>query len=197
MPTPTRAALYLRVSTAEQTTENQAPDLHRLAAARGWQAVEYRETASGARDDRPQLAAVMDAARRGQVGAVVVWSLSRLHRSMAATVGDVLELDRLGVAVVSVRESWLDTSGPTRGLLVAIFGWLYEAERAELVARTKAGLARARAQGKRLGRAPASPLKLAAGLARVAEGQSIRQAAKAVGLSPEALRRRVRSADRP
>jgi DNA invertase Pin-like site-specific DNA recombinase len=86
----TRCALYLQVSTAEQTTDHQAPDLHRLAAARGWQAVEYRATGSGARDDRPQLAAVMEAARRGEVGAVVVWPLSRLHRSMAATVRDVL-----------------------------------------------------------------------------------------------------------
>lgn len=167
-----RAALYLRVSTDRQTEENQAPDLHRIAAARGWEAVEYRETASGTRDDRPELARVMEAARRGEVVAVVVWSLSRLHRSMARTVRDVLELDRLGVAVVSHRETWLDTSGPARGLLVAIFGWLYEQERAELVARTRAGLDRARRQGKAIGRPRVPPTLLEEAAARVERGAS-------------------------
>jgi DNA invertase Pin-like site-specific DNA recombinase len=117
-----RAALYLRVSTDEQTIENQRGDLERLVSARGWGPVFFEETASGTRDDRPELAPMMDAARRGEVTAVAVWSLSRMHRSMARTVRDVLELDRLGIAVVSHREAWLDTSGPARGLLVAIFG---------------------------------------------------------------------------
>ena len=185
----TRAALYLRVSTEDQTEENQAPDLHRIAAARGWEPVEYREKASGTRDDRPELARVMEAARRGEVGALVVWSLSRLHRHQGRTIRDVLELDRLGVVVVSHRETWLDTGGPMRGLLLSIFAWFYEYERAELVARTKAGLDRARRQGKRLGQRPASPLALALALQRVQEGASLRAAAEEAGVGLATLHR--------
>jgi DNA invertase Pin-like site-specific DNA recombinase len=71
---------------------------------------------------------------------------------MVGNLADVLELDRIGVTVVSVRESWLDTGGPVRSLLIAIFSWVAEQERARLIERTKAGLAAARRKGKRLGR---------------------------------------------
>jgi DNA invertase Pin-like site-specific DNA recombinase len=203
----TRAALYLRVSTAEQDEENQAPDLHRIAAARGWEAVEYRETGTGSTDARPELARVMEAARRGEVAAVVVWSLSRLHRHMGSTVRDVQELDRLGVAVVSHRETWMDTGGPHRSLLVAIFGWLYEQERAELIVRTRAGLARVereeateagrerrRAAGKRaVGRPRASSILLHGAADAVASGIAVRDAARVRGLSEATLRRFLRS----
>jgi DNA invertase Pin-like site-specific DNA recombinase len=64
----------------------------------------------------------------------------------------ILDLDRLGVQVVSVREPWLDTSGPVRFLLVAIFGWISEQERLRISERTRAGLDRARRRGVRLGR---------------------------------------------
>jgi len=194
---PPRAACYLRISTSGQDEENQAPDLHRICDARGWEPIEYREVASGARDDRPELARVMDAARRGEIAGVVVWSLSRLHRSMARTVRDVLELDRLGVAVVSHRETWLDTTGPARGLLVAIFGWLFEQERAELIARTRAGLDRARRTGTRsgrpIGRPRASRVLLHAAADLVAAGSPIRAAARAKGVRETTLRRFMRS----
>jgi putative DNA-invertase from lambdoid prophage Rac len=92
----------------------------------------------------------------------------------------------------SFREPWLDTSGPVRPLLVAIFGWVAEQERARLIERTRAGLVRARAQGKRLGAPPVSPLKVAAALARVEQGASLRQAAKLAGISDRTLRRALR-----
>ncbi len=91
----------------------------------------------------------------------------------------VLELDRLGIQVVSVREPWLDTSGPVRSLLVAIFSWVAEQERAQLVARTKAGLTRARARGIRLGR-PAARVDVARARELRAGGLSIRAVAKAL-----------------
>ncbi len=202
----TRAALYLRVSTDEQTEENQVPDLHRIAAARGWEAVEFRETGTGSTDARPGLARVMEAARRGEVRAVVVWSLSRLHRHMSNTVRDVQELDRLGVAVVSHRETWMDTTGPHRSLLVAIFGWLYEQERAELIVRTRAGLARVeheeaderkrearRAAGKlAIGRPRASVVMLHAATDLVRSGASVRDAARTKGVAEATLRRWLR-----
>jgi len=99
------------------------------------------------------------------------------------------ECDRLGVPVLSVRESWLDTSGPVRPLLVCIFGWVAEQERSDLIGRTKAGLERARAQGKRLGRPPASPILLHSARDLVAAGMPVEQAAKSKGLSRSSLRR--------
>jgi DNA invertase Pin-like site-specific DNA recombinase len=184
----TTAALYARVSTAEQTTANQVDELHRLATARGWEPALYEEKESAAKR-RPILDRLMDDARRGKVRAVVVWALDRLDRNMLACLSRVVELDRLGVPVVSVREPWLDTSGPTRSLLVAVFGWVAEQERARLIERTRAGLDRARREGKRLGRPRTSSVLLHAAAEMVAHGEPVAAAARAKGVSRAALRR--------
>jgi hypothetical protein len=73
---------------------------------------------------------------------------------MVSNLQAVLDLDRCGVQVVSIREPWLDTGSAVRPLLIAIFGWVAEQERVTIVARTKAGLERARRSGARLGRPP-------------------------------------------
>jgi len=185
-----RAALYLRVSKDEQHAENQRDELERLARARGWEPVWFEEPpASGSKMDRPELGRMLEAVRRGEVGAVVVWALDRLGRSMVATFALVVELDRLGCVVASVREAWLDTSGPVRPLLLAIFTWAAEQERARLIERTKAGLARARRQGVPLGRPRLPPASVAAALERVRTGESVSQAARAAGVSRRALYR--------
>jgi putative DNA-invertase from lambdoid prophage Rac len=124
--------------------------VRQLALARGFEPVIYEEVESAAKA-RPVLDRMLADVRAGRVQAVAVWALDRLHRSMVG-IQTVLELDRLGVPVLSVREGWLDTSGPVRPLLVAIFGWVAEQERTRLIERTKAGLERARREGKRLGR---------------------------------------------
>lgn len=188
-----RCGLYLRVSTDRQTVENQRAEVERLVLARGYEPVVYEEVESAAKA-RPVLDRLLADVRRGELGAVAAWALDRLHRSMIGAIQTVLELDRLGVPVISVREAWLDTSGPVRPLLVAIFGWVAEQEREQLKARTRAGLERARREGKRLGRVPASPLKVAAALARIHEGASIREAARAVGLNRETVRRAAAAA---
>lgn len=187
----TTAALYARVSTEHQTTANQLDDLQRLAVARGWTPVLYEEKESAAKR-RPVLDRLMDEARRGKVRAVVVWALDRLDRNMLACLARVVELDRLGVTVVSVREPWLDTSGPTRSLLVAVFGWVAEQERARLIERTRAGLDRARREGRHIGRPRASAVMLHAAADLVAAGSSIRAAARAKGLPEATLRRFLR-----
>lgn len=153
MPTTSkpRAALYLRVSTADQSVENQREELEQLAEARGYEPQAYVETESAAKA-RPVLERMLEDARAGRVRAVLVWSLDRLHRSMKGSIDTVLELDSIGVRVISLRESWLDTSGPVRSLLVAIFGWVAEQERIRIGERTRAGLAQAKRKGKRLGR---------------------------------------------
>jgi DNA invertase Pin-like site-specific DNA recombinase len=146
-----RIALYLRVSTDEQTTENQRPEVEQLAGQRGTIVATYEERASS-KKARPEYERMLKAARRGSFDVLVIWALDRFGRSMHANVGDLLELDRVGVQVVSVKEQWLDTSGPTRSLLVAIFSWVAEQEHARLVERTKAGMVRAKRAGKRIGR---------------------------------------------
>jgi len=153
------AAVYLRVSTDKQTTENQEPDVRRLVEARGgpgaWDEVTvYRETMSAAKD-RPEFDAMMEAARLGRFKTLYVWSLDRFGRSMFVNLRDLTALaDRFGVTVVSVREGWVEqTADPMlKKLLLAIFGWVAEHERDRLKARTLAGIDRARAQGKTLGR---------------------------------------------
>jgi DNA invertase Pin-like site-specific DNA recombinase len=182
-----RAAVYQRVSTDRQFTENQRPELLQLAKARGLEVVEtYEETASAAKQ-RDAFDAMMRHAHAGRFDTLLVWSLDRFGRSMTGNLNAVLELDRLGVRVVSVREPWLDTSGPVRALLVAIFGWVAEQERTRLIERTRAGVARARREGKTLGR-PAAKVDLDEVRVLVeVRGMSLRKAAKQLGVSAATL----------
>jgi DNA invertase Pin-like site-specific DNA recombinase len=182
------AALYLRVSQAGMNSSNQLAEVTQLARARGYEPVVYEEVESAAKA-RPVFERVMEDARAGRVQAVVVWALDRLHRSMTGALNTVLECDRLGVPVLSVRESWLDTSGPVRPLLVCIFGWVAEQERSRLISRTKAGLERARAQGKRLGRPPASRILLHSARDLVAAGMPVSEAARRKGLARSTLQK--------
>jgi hypothetical protein len=114
-----RAGLYLRVSSDRQSAENQFTEVRQLAVSRGFEPVVYEEVERAAKA-RPVLDRLLADVRAGRVQAVAVWALDRLHRSMTGAIKTVLELDRLGVPVLSVREGWLDTSGPVRPLLVAI-----------------------------------------------------------------------------
>jgi DNA invertase Pin-like site-specific DNA recombinase len=151
-PNAKRAAFYLRVSTHEQTTANQIPALEQIARARGLEVVEvFKETESAAKA-RPEFDRMMQAAHRGEFGTLLIWALDRLGRSMIGNVQDVTKLDRWGVNVISYTESWLELGGPMRGLILAIFSTFAEAERSRLIERTIAGQARARAEGKSIGR---------------------------------------------
>jgi putative DNA-invertase from lambdoid prophage Rac len=172
-----RAALYLRVSTDEQSTDNQRPELEQLARVRGLEIVAVYEEQASAAKTRERFDAMRADAHRGAFDVLLVWALDRFGRSMVGNLGAVLELDRRGVQVVSAREAWLDTGGPTRNLLVAIFSWVAEQERAQLIARTNAGLERARRRGVRLGRPRA---RVDVGLAQrlASEGLSQREIAK-------------------
>jgi DNA invertase Pin-like site-specific DNA recombinase len=181
-PSTKRAAVYLRVSCDRSTVQNQRTAVEQMALARGFEVEVYEEVESAVKH-RPVFERMLADTRAGRIQAVAVVALDRLHRSTTGAINTVLEFDRRGVQVLSVRESWLDTSGPVRPLLVAIFGWGAEQERAVLVERTLAGLARARRQGKVRGRLPASPVKVAAALALVGHGVSLRGAARASGLA--------------
>jgi putative DNA-invertase from lambdoid prophage Rac len=186
-----RAALYLRVSTGQQTTDNQRPDLIQLAKARGFEIVALFEETISAAKARPAYDKMLLSAHRGEFEALLIWSLDRFGRSLVGNLQAVVELDRIGVQIVSVREPWLDTSGPVRGLLVAIFSWCAEQERVRLIERTRAGLDRARRQGKRIGRPPVS-IDPKRALAMRGQGMSIRQVALALGVGSATLHRALR-----
>ena len=150
-----RAAIYCRVSSDAQTVDNQLLELAAYIAARQWTlAGEFRdEGVSGSKDRRPALDKLMTEARRGKVDVICVWSLDRFGRSLAHVVTAVQELHERGVAFVSLKEG-LDLSTAAGRLQLHILSALGEFERARLIERTKAGLARARRQGTRLGRRP-------------------------------------------
>lgn len=190
MTTKTMAALYVRVSTTGQTTENQLPALVQLAEARGWQPVVYEEVGSAVKH-RPVFEKMLAAAKRGEIRAVGVVALDRLGRSMLGILKTVDSLTQVGCTVTSLREPWLDTAGPLRDVLTALVGWLAQEERRILIARTHEGLARARRQGKRLGRPRASSILLSGAADLVKAGVPVAEAARRKGVKRSTLRRHL------
>lgn len=183
-----RAVAYIRVSTEQQTVDNQRPALEAMARARGWDLEWVEETASGA-SVRPALDALCERARRGEFAAVLVWAVDRLGRNMAEVVNRVHALDAAGVVLLSHQEPWLDTSGPTRSLLLSIFAWVAQQERERLSQRVKAGLKRTK---KRLGRPQMSPSACAAAAGAYIEGESLQKCAERYGMAKTTLWRYVK-----
>jgi DNA invertase Pin-like site-specific DNA recombinase len=179
-----KAAMYARVSTLDQEPENQLRELRRYAEARGWQAVEYVDKGvSGACESRPALDELVKAARRRRFDTLVVWRLDRLGRNLRHLIMLLDELTALGVGFVSLGEG-IDTSTPAGRLQLHILGAIAEFERARIAERVRLGVARAKAQGKRLGRPRrrASDEEIAA-LAHL----PLRQAASLLGVSKSFL----------
>lgn len=151
-----RAAIYARVSTSDQNTENQLIRLREVAARAGWAIVQtYTETASGAKRSRPALDAMMADAARRKFDVVMAWDVSRLGRSLRDLV-DMFETLRALKVDLFLEQQALDTSTPAGRALLQMSGVFAEFERAMIVERTKAGLAHARAKGVHRGRPPAS-----------------------------------------
>lgn len=194
----TRAALYVRVSTREQTMANQERELRRWADRLGLQVLTcYSDTASGARSGRSALTEVLTGGHRREFDTLLIWSLDRLTREgIGATARYLDQLRRGGVRVMSYQEPWLDTGGPVGDLLVAIFAWIARQERERLGERVRAGLARARAQGVRFGR-PARDLDLEDVRRRRAAGQAWRTIARALKIPSRTLRRRAKAGQNP
>ena len=136
------AAVYLRVSTDKQDEMNQEPSCRRICEARGWTPVLYREVETGTgKRKRAQWDRVLEAARTGQVAAVVVYSIHRIGRKRVQIARDLATLSRYGVAICSVNEKFLDVDSspemaPMRDMLIQWWGWFAEREHAEIVTRT-------------------------------------------------------------
>ena len=152
MASPTRVALYARVSTGEQTSENQLIELRRYAEARGWVVhKEFSDCISGARDSRPALDQLQLDARRRKFDLLVVWRLDRLGRNLRHLIMFLDEMSAIGVGFVSLAEA-IDTSTPAGRLQLHILGAIAEFERCRIGERVRLGIARAKAQGRRMGR---------------------------------------------
>lgn len=187
-----KVAVYARVSTADQTSENQLRELRQYVQARGWSAVEYIDHGvSGAKDRRPALDQLISDVRRHKVQAVVCWRLDRLGRNLRHLVMLLDDWQSRGVAFVTLGEG-IDTSTAAGRLVAGVLGSIAEFERARIQERIMAGLARARAQGTRIGRPRATPLP-----ADAPTGLTVRQAATMWGVSKSTAARRLRENEVP
>jgi DNA invertase Pin-like site-specific DNA recombinase len=181
-----RVGVYARVSTTDkgQDPELQLGPLREFAQARGWTIYqEYVDHGvSGATERRAALDDLLHAARRREVDVILVWKLDRFARSLRHLILTLGELEALGVAFVSLTES-IDLTTPTGRLLVHVLGALGEFERDLIGERVRAGVARARAKGRQLGR-PQKIFHRDQVEKLRAEGASFRQIAKQLGISP-------------
>ncbi len=184
-----RVAIYARVSTADQTAENQLLDLRRHCAVNGWTVVEeFVDTGvSGAQADREHLGRLMEAVRRGRVDRVLVWRFDRFARSMPHLVAALEEFRRGGVEFTSRCEG-IDTGTPHGKMVYHFLAAIAEFERELIIERIHSGLRRARSEGKRLGRCPIPESKAAEVLALRGTG-SVRAIAARVGLSKSLVQR--------
>ena len=185
-----RIGLYLRVSTAEQTTDNQRRELEFVAERHGWLVVATFEDAgiSGAkgRHQRPGLDSLMKAVARREIDMVAAWSVDRLGRSLTGLLELLTELHAKKVDLY-LHQQGLDTSTPSGRAMFQMMGVFAEFERAMIRERVSAGLARAKEKGTHLGRrftedTKEGSRKIKAALAMRAKGIGIRKIAREVGL---------------
>jgi DNA invertase Pin-like site-specific DNA recombinase len=192
MRKPRRAAIYLRVSTDGQTTDNQRRELERVAEHRGWQldGVYLDHGVSGAkgRDKRPSFDRLCKDAVRGKFEVIAAWSVDRLGRSLQDLVGFLGEVHASGVDLY-LHQQAIDTTTPAGQALFQMMGVFAEFERAMIRERVNAGLARARAQGKRLGRPRVDPAAEARVREFLAAGHGIQKSAKLAGVGVSTAQR--------
>jgi DNA invertase Pin-like site-specific DNA recombinase len=186
-----RAALYLLVSTLDQHPETQLYDLRQMAQQRGYQIIEeYTDRVSGARARRQGLDALMRDARRGRFEVLLVWASDRIARSVKHFLEVLDELNRLNIEFVSFREQ-IDTGGPLGRAGVVLIGAIAELERNLIVERVRAGMRRARLEGRHIGRKPLE-LDRNAILRDRQRGQSLGQLAKSYRVSRATIHRVLR-----
>jgi DNA invertase Pin-like site-specific DNA recombinase len=185
-----RVALYLRVSTEEQTTTNQRLELEAWASQCGHTVSEVYEdhAISGTKssDQRPALSRLLKDAVRRRFDMVAVWAVDRLGRSLTDLLNTLQTLKQSKVGLF-LHQQGIDTSTAAGNAFFQMLGVFAEFERAIIVERVNAGIARAKTSGTRSGRPIGRPAlktkKLNAARAALADGQSIRAAALAAGIS--------------
>ncbi len=158
-----RIAIYTRVSTGKQDTENQAVQLREFAAKQGWQVTqEFTDVVSGMKSekDRPQFKRLFEAASTRQFDLVLFWALDRFSREgVLPTLHHLQRLDGYGVAWRSFTEQYLDSTGIFKDAVISIMATIAKQENIRRSERILAGLARTKALGTRLGRPRVSDRK--------------------------------------
>ena len=177
------AVIYARVSTADQTTGNQTLELQKVAKRNGWtvEAV-FEEQISGAKKTRPALQRLLQGVVRKEFDVVMVWDVSRLGRSLNHLVELLEEFHTKGVNLY-FHQQGIDTTTPSGKMMFQMCGVFAEFERSILQERVKAGLSRARASGKRLGRPSVPPITVKKIQTLRASGLSYRAIARKTGVS--------------
>ena len=183
-----RAALYCRISTADQSCTRQERDLTAFAARAGYEVISvFKETGSGAKLDRAERKEVMALAQRREIDAVLVTELSRWGRSTLDLLHTLQQLETWRVSVIAMNGLAFDLSTPHGRMMATIIAGIAEFERELIQERIRSGIAAAKARGKRLGRQPGERPKsdrfAPKVLTLIAEGQSYRRIARELGLS--------------
>jgi DNA invertase Pin-like site-specific DNA recombinase len=172
----------------DQHPETQLHDLRQMAAQRGYEVIqEYTDRISGVKARRPGLDELMRDGRRGRFDVILVWSCDRIARSTRHLLEVLDEFNRLNIEFVSFRES-IDTSGPLGRAIVVIIGAIAELERNLIIERVRAGMRRARLEGRHIGRNPLVLDHEAIHRERC-QGQSLRQIARCHRISTATVRR--------
>lgn len=172
------AAIYARVSTEGQFPENQLSELRAVSDRAGWAiAAEYVDTASGATAKRTGLEQMLADAARRKFDTLLCWDVSRLGRSLRDLV-DIFETLRALKIDLVIHQQGIDTQTPAGIAMMQMSGVFAQFERAMIVERTKAGMARARARGAQIGRAPAGDGTVAAIRSLRAQGLSMDRIAR-------------------
>jgi DNA invertase Pin-like site-specific DNA recombinase len=180
----------MRVSTVDQHPETQLNDLRQMAGQRGLEIVaEYTDRISGTKAKRPGLDQMMTDARRGKFDVVLVWASDRIARSVKHFLDVLDELNRIGVDYVSFREN-IDTAGPLGRAIIVIVSAVAELERSLIVERVRAGMRRAKLEGRHIGRRPLD-LDREAILRDHRLGQSLGKIAREQGISRATVHRVV------
>src|SRR5580704_14939428 len=187
-----RVALYLRVSTSDQTVENQRRELRAIAERHGWQVVaEFADegiSGTKGREKRPGYDRLCKGIARREFDQVAAWSVDRLGRSLQDLVAFLGELHAKGVDLY-LHQQGLDTGSPAGRAMFQMLGVFSEFERAMIVERVKAWLSRAKSQGKRLGRRPASADVVERIRTELVTGAGILKTAKALGVGTGTVHR--------
>jgi DNA invertase Pin-like site-specific DNA recombinase len=193
-----RVAIYARTSTDDgrQELSNQTRELHAHAERMGWKVVgEYLDQISGRKSERPQFQAAMKDARKRKFDVLLFWSLDRLSREgVLKTLLILNQLSGYGVKYRSLQEQWIDSLGAFSDAIVGILATVAKFEADRMSSRVRSGLARARAEGKVLGR-PRAIVDRGKVAAMRKKGMSLREIATATGKSAMTVQRLLKNAD--
>ncbi len=181
-----KVAIYVRVSTGKQELANQIKPLIELARRQSHEVVHvYQDVVTGSTSDRAGFKAMMQAAHEGKFKAIVVWALDRLTREgLSKTINLMEYLAKNGIGIISHTEPYLDTTNElARNILLAVISTFAKAEREKIGERTRAGLARLKAEGKQLGRPSLAAAVKDQAAALLRSGQGVRSISRELKIS--------------